>query len=241
MRSVLIIDDDIRLSGLLCQLLAMHKMSLTMRHSGTEGLSEALERRHDLVILDAVLPDLHGFEVLQRLRESSDVPVIMLTAWGDAAERVRGLRMGADDYLPKPFNVEELAARIDAVLRRSVAKKIAEDTLGALQPLSHRLTIDQRSRTALYGVEKLVLTDIEFSLLERFLRSPGIVLSREDLTEQVLRRSFHPLDRSLDMSISRLRRKLRMSTRLGNPIKTIRSSGYMFSASESSALLNQPY
>ncbi len=232
MRSVLIIDDDIRLSGLLCQLLAMHEMSLTMRHSGAEGLSEAIERRHDLVILDAVLPDLHGFEVLQRLRESSDVPVIMLTAWGDAAERVRGLRMGADDYLPKPFNVEELAARIDAVLRRSVASKdSAEAASGEQQRGQDRLTIDERSRTALYGAEKLVLTDIEFSLLERFLRSPGIVLSREDLTEQVLRRSFHPLDRSLDMSISRLRRKLRMSTRLGNPIKTIRSSGYMFSTS----------
>ena len=233
MRSVLIIDDDIRLSGMLRQYFARHEISLTACYNGAEGLGAVSSQRHDLVLLDVMLPDIDGFEVLRRLRQSSDVRIMLLTARGDAADRVHGLRLGADDYLPKPFNVEELVARIDAVLRRGAAQEEPRAAAVEQSRLQRgRLAIDRKSRTALYDDEVLELTDIEFSLLEMFLQSPGVVLSRDELAAQVLQRPFHPLDRSLDMCVCRLRRKLRSSTPLGNPIRTIRSSGYMFSATD---------
>jgi DNA-binding response OmpR family regulator len=230
MRSVLIIDDDVRLSDMLRQYLARHEISLTTRYCGADGLAEMRIGGYDLVLLDVMLPDINGFDVLGRLRQSSDVRVMLLTARGDAADRVRGLRMGADDYLPKPFDAEELVARIEAVLRRGTPR--TDPTAGGMPLLRGRLAIDPRTRSVQYGSETLDLTDIEFSLMEMFLRSPGVVLTREELAERVLQRPFHPLDRSLDMSVCRLRRKLRSFTPLGNSIKTIRSSGYMFSAAD---------
>jgi DNA-binding response OmpR family regulator len=230
MRSVLIIDDDVRLSGMLRQYFARHEIALTACYNGMEGIGAVGGRRHDLVLLDVMLPDIDGFEVLRRLRESSDVRIMLLTARGDAADRVRGLRLGADDYIAKPFDVEELVARIEAVLRRGTRKEGSNASFAGESRLQRgALVIDRKSRTALYGDHVLELTDIEFLLLEMFLRSPGVVLPREELAEQVLQRPFHPLDRSLDMSICRLRRKLKSSTPLVNPIRTIRSSGYMFS------------
>jgi DNA-binding response OmpR family regulator len=233
MRSVLIIDDDVRLSGMLRQYFARHGISLTACHNGMEGLNAVSGHRHDLVLLDVMLPDIDGFEVLRRMRESSDVRIMLLTARGDAADRVHGLRLGADDYLPKPFDVEELTARIEAVLRRGTPKlegagPAAEESRIRLG----QLLVDSKTRTALYGDDPLDLTDIEFLLLETFLRSPGVVLTRDELAEQALQRPFHPLDRSLDMSICRLRRKLRSTTPLKHPIRTIRSSGYMFSVTD---------
>jgi DNA-binding response OmpR family regulator len=231
MRSVLIIDDDVRLSGMLRQYFARHEISLTACYNGMEGLGAVSGQRHDLVLLDVMLPDIDGFEVLRRLRELSDVRIMLLTARGDAADRVRGLRLGADDYLPKPFDAEELVARVEAVLRRGTPK--LEDCVNPAETSRvqlGKLLLDPKSRTAQYGDELLELTDIEFLLLETFLRTPGVVLTREELAEQVLQRQFHPLDRSLDMSICRLRRKLRSATPLVHPIRTIRSCGYMFSA-----------
>lgn len=233
MRSVLIIDDDVRLSGMLRQYFARHEISLTACYNGVAGLGAVTEQHHDLVLLDVMLPDIDGFEVLRRLRKLSDVRIMLLTARGDAADRVRGLRLGADDYLPKPFDVEELVARIEAVLRRGTPEMNGRASIAGESRLQRgQLAIDRKSRTAFYGDRELELTDIEFSLLDMFLRSPGVVLTREELAEQVLQRSFHPLDRSLDMSICRLRRKLRSSTPLTNPIRTVRSSGYMFSAAD---------
>ena len=233
MRSVLIIDDDVRLSGMLREYFTRHAISLTACHSGMEGLGAVTGQRHDLVLLDVMLPDINGFEVLRLLRKSSDVRIMLLTARGDAADRVRGLRLGADDYLAKPFDVEELAARIEAILRRGTPKsKLAGQVIDGPRVQIGELSIDPRSRTAQYGNESFELTDIEFLLLETFLRSPGVVLTREELAEQVLQRQLHPLDRSLDMSICRLRRKLRSATPLVHPIRTIRSCGYMFLAAD---------
>jgi two-component system response regulator CpxR len=238
MRSVLIIDDDVRLSDMLRQYLELHEIAVTARHNGAEGLDETRNGRYDLVLLDVMLPDMDGFQVLSLLRASSDVCVMLLTAIGDAADRVRGLRMGADDSLAKPFDLEELAARIDAVLRRAVPKhQTASLSTSRLQ--RSELAVDPKSRTVRYGSEMLNLTDIEFSLMEIFVRSPGTVLTREELAEQVLQRPFHPLDRSLDMSVCRLRRKLRSHTPLADSIKTIRSSGYMFAVGDLHPLHNQ--
>ena len=233
MRSILIIDDDVRLSGMLRQYFARHEISLTACYNGMEGLGAVSGQRHDLVLLDVMLPDIDGFEVLRRLRESSDVRIMLLTARGDAADRVRGLRLGADDYLPKPFDAEELVARVEAILRRGTPKPEVSANAGENSRVQlGELSVDPKSRTAQYGDEQLDLTGIEFLLLETFLRTPGVVLTREELAEQVLQRQFHPLDRSLDMSICRLRRKLRSATPLVHPIRTIRSCGYMFSAAD---------
>jgi DNA-binding response OmpR family regulator len=232
MRPVLIVDDDVKLCEMLSDYLSRHEIVLTTRHDGSQGLEAAHLAQHELMLLDVTLPGMDGFEVLRRLRTFSDICVILLTARGEAADRVLGLKLGADDYLSKPFNVEELVARVHAILRRRVPRPAAVTTVFPKPKLQRDgLTIDFASRTVLYGETMLDLTDVEICLLEQFLQSPGIVLTREELVAGVFQRPFHPLDRSLDMHVSRLRRKLHAATPLGNHIKTIRSSGYLFSTS----------
>jgi DNA-binding response OmpR family regulator len=232
MRLALIVDDDVRFCHMLRDYLACHQIELTARHNGEQGLEAARLARHEVMLLDVTLPGIDGFEVLRRLRAFSDICVLLLTARGESADRVLGLRLGADDYLPKPFDVEELLARIHAILRRKVPHPSA--TVPLPKPPLHRagLTIDFSSRTVLYGDHRLDLTDTEICLLERFLQSPGVVLTREELLSDVFQRPFHPLDRSLDVYVSRLRRKLQSATSLGNHIKTVRSSGYLFHYAE---------
>jgi len=236
MRSVLLIDDDFKLCAMLQDYLARHQIQLTVRNDGEQGLDAVQSGRYELLLLDVTLPRGDGFEVLARLRSCSDLPVIMLTARGDAADRVRGLRMGADDYLPKPFDVEELIARVYAILRRSTVQPAASTPKQPPKLQREGLILDPATRSASYHDQRLDLTDLELSLLEAFLQSPGVVLAREQLVHRVFRRPFHPLDRSLDMYVSRLRRKLRISTPLGDHIQTIRNSGYRFSAADANAL-----
>ena len=233
MGHVLIVDDDVKLCAMLSGYLARHEMALTIRHNGEQGLEAARSAKHELMLLDLTLPGIDGFEVLRRLRTFSNICVMLLSARGESADRVRGLQLGADDYLSKPFNVEELVARIKAILRRSVLRS-PSTTASSPKPKLHYagLTIDFAARMVLYGECALHLTDIEFSLLEKFLQSPGVVLTREELVSDVFQRPFHPLNRSLDVCVSRLRRKLQSATPLGSHIKTIRSSGYLFSYSE---------
>ncbi len=233
MRSVLIIDDDVKLCTMLREYLARYEIDLEIRHHGKLGLETAFAGQYDLVLLDVTLPGIDGFEVLQRLRMSSDLCILLLTARGDAADRIRGLQLGADDYLPKPFDPEELVARIRAIIRRGTPRSISSlpNAVDRGMQLTG-LTVDGASRTARYGTIRLDLTDIELSLLETFLQSPGVVLTREELVARIFQRPFHPLDRSLDMHVSRLRRKLRTATPLGNHIKTVRSSGYLFSTAD---------
>ena len=230
MRSVLILDDDVRLCMMLREYLGQHRISLEMHHHSRQGLEAALAGQYDLMLLDVTLPVLDGFEVLQLLRKSSNLCVLLLTARGEAADRIRGLQLGADDYLPKPFDPEELVARIRAIIRRSSLGSSSSSSSNAdCEMPTTGLRIDTASRSARYRDNELDVTDIEFALLDAFLQSPGVVLTREELVVRIFQRSFHPLDRSLDMHVSRLRRKLRAVTPLGNPIKTIRSSGYLFS------------
>ena len=233
MRSVLLVDTDAKLQGLLGATLAHHRITLTPRDDGAQGLEAARTGQYDLMLLDAMLPGMDGFEVLWRLRAFSDLSVILLSAGGETADRVRGLQMGADDFLSKPFEVEELVARIHAVLRRSGPRHPGKPPDSAKQKPRRGFSIDFATRTVSYKEETLRLTEVELSLLDTFLRSPGVVLTREELAVRVFQRPYHPLDRSLDVYVSRLRRKLQSATALGDLIKTIRSSGYLFAGFDS--------
>ena len=207
MRPILIVDDDVKLSAMLRDFLARQEIESTTCYDGKQALEAVRAGQHELMLLDVMLPGMDGFGVLQRLRTFSDIYVLLLTARGDAADRVRGLQLGADDYLPKPFDAEELVARIHAILRRGIPRQAsAAPSFGKPKLQRGGLTIDFASRTVTYGSMLLDLTAIELSLLETFLQSPGVVLTREDLVARVFRRPFHPLDRSLDMYVSRLRR-----------------------------------
>src|ERR1039457_3268835 len=192
-------------------------------HRGDTGLKEALKQQYALILLDVMLPGVDGFEVLKRIRAASSISVLILTARGDDVDRIVGLEIGADDYLPKPFNPRELVATMRAILRRSASTETAiEPTLLQVDGLE----LDTAARTVQQNGERIELTDVEFALLEALLHSPGKVVTREELTESVLGRKFHPFDRSLDMHISRLRRKLSGKDMDEDRVKTVRGTGY---------------
>jgi two-component system response regulator CpxR len=226
MKSFLIIDDDIEFCDMLRHYLSFHDIRLNAKHDGSTGLAEVRSRPYDMLLLDVMLPDMDGYEVLRRLKTFSRLGVLMLSTLGSEDDRILGLGQGADDYLPKPFNPRELVARAEAILRRL-------NPVPALPPRvppeGPGMVVNHTSREAYYRGGRLPLTDIEFSLLCIFLESPGTVLEREDLVTRVFQRPFNPLDRSLDMHISRLRRKLAEIKDSVDPIKTIRSSGYLLS------------
>ena len=227
MEDVLLIDDDIELCSMLTDYLGRYGFLVVSVHRGDVGLRTARERSWALVLLDVMLPGMDGFEVLKQLRAVSPVSVLLLTARGDDVDRIVGLEIGADDYLPKPFNPRELLARMRAILRRSTGSETdsRNDTRSALLRVDD-LELDPAARTVLTKGKNVELTDVEFALLEALMRSPGKVVSREDLAEQVLGRKFNPFDRSLDMHVSRLRRKLDEVSAAGDQVKTIRGAGY---------------
>ena len=221
---VLLIDDDIELCSMLEDYLARHGFSVTTEHNGELGLHRALTGDFAIILLDVMLPGLDGFEVLRRLRTSSQISVLLLTARGEDIDRIVGLEIGADDYLPKPFNPRELLARVRAILRRSAAAKPNRSSIKHLSVAG--IELDTGSRAATCNGVELELTNVEFELLCTLMQAPGQILTREHLTESVLDRRFNPFDRSLDMHVSRLRRKLDDAAQLGDQIKTIRSVGY---------------
>jgi two-component system response regulator CpxR len=224
---VLLVDDDIELCSMLEDYLARHGFAVTTEHHGELGLHRALTGEFAIVLLDVMLPGLDGFEVLRRLRTSSQVNVLLLTARGDDVDRIVGLEIGADDYLPKPFNPRELLARVRAILRRSAAAKPTKGAKNAIKHLSvGGIELDTGARTVTCNGVELDLTNVEFELLGALMEAPGQILTREHLTEVVLERRFNPFDRSLDMHISRLRRKMDDAADMGDQIKTIRSAGY---------------
>ncbi len=226
MNKVLIIDDDEELCELVSEYLSVEGFEVESMHDGDAGLERARAGVFDLAILDVMMPKKNGFDVLRELRKTSRLPVLMLTARGDDMERIVGLEIGADDYLPKPFNPRELVARIRAILRRasgestdlSLPEKIVVDDL-ELSASSRSATID--------GTE-IVLTSLEFDLLAALARHAGNVVKKEELSETVLERELSPYDRSLDMHISNLRKKLGLRTDGTDRIKTIRSVGYIY-------------
>ncbi len=221
-RRLLVIDDDVELCELVAQFLAREGFELVMVHDGPGGLAAALAQDWQAIVLDVMLPGMGGFEVLRKLRERKRTPVLMLTARGDHVDRVVGLEMGADDYVPKPFDPRELVARIRAVLRRSEPAQGGDGTVERLEVGD--LVADPGAREAWRAGRRLDLTAVEFDLLVVLLRAAGQVVSRDAISRVALGRSFHPLDRSVDMHLSNLRRKLGTGgTRL---IKTVRGSGY---------------
>jgi two-component system, OmpR family, response regulator CpxR len=217
---LLLIDDDTELCSLLAEFLKGEGFAVDSAHEGHRGLDRALHGGYNLVILDVMLPGLDGFEILRRLRKESRLPVLMLTARGEDVDRIVGLELGADDYLPKPFNPRELAARVRAILRRyepPEAPGIHVEVNGvALDPGTRQVSVDG---------QPVDLTTFEFDILEALMRGAGRVLSRDDLMESLYSRKATPFDRSIDMHISHIRRKLETHRPL---IKTIRSIGYQF-------------
>jgi len=227
MNKVLIIDDDEELCELVSEYLSVEGFETEAVHDGETGLKRALTGEYGLAILDVMLPKMSGFEVLRSLRADSKMPVLMLTARGDDMERIVGLEIGADDYLPKPFNPRELVARLRAILRR--VQTADEET----PHLPEKLQVDDLelsipSRSVRIEGEELNLTSVEFDLLTVLLEHAGKIVKKEDLSEKVLERKLSPFDRSLDMHISNLRKKLGERNDGGERIKTIRSVGYIY-------------
>ncbi len=218
---ILLVDDDAELCGLLGEFLRREGFTVDCEHEGNRGLERASQTGVDLVVLDVMLPGIDGFEILRRLRQHSKVPVIMLTARGEDVDRIVGLELGADDYLPKPFNPRELAARIRAILRRYEPRPPAKD--GRLEV--NGVLLDPGTREVFAHGKRVELTTFEFDILEMLMRSAGRVLSRDALMENFYNRKATPFDRSIDMHISHLRKKLDRGDSL---IKTIRGVGYQF-------------
>ncbi|XXT14864.1 response regulator transcription factor [Sorangium sp. So ce429] len=228
---ILVIDDDAELCELLAELLGQEGYAVESARDAISGLARAQERPFTLVVLDVMLPGLNGFEVLTRLRQSSRVPVLMLTARGEDVDRIVGLEMGADDYLPKPFNPRELVARVRALHRRAAPAAAAPATAGAAEA-PQVLTVDDlevapAARRVRVRGEDVKLTTAEYDLLEVLVRQAGTVVSREDLARRVLGRRLAAYDRGIDMHVSNLRRKLGPGPGGGERIKTVRNAGYI--------------
>ncbi|WP_263385610.1 response regulator transcription factor [Granulicella arctica] len=224
---ILLIDDDQELCQLLRTRFASEGLDLKTVFLGKEGLRCALESSFALIVLDVMLPDTRGFDVLRELRKHTLTPVIMLTAQGDEVDRILGLELGADDYLPKPFSTRELLARMTAILRRS-AWKVPFTAGKPPKFLSGDLEIDLALRIVLRNGEQIKLTSTEFDLTRSFCEAPGEVLTRELLVVTILERTFVPFDRSIDLHISNLRRKLGPRPDGYERIQSVRGIGYLY-------------
>jgi two-component system, OmpR family, response regulator len=226
MTRILLIDDDEKLNTLLTQYLGRFGFAVSARSTPEAGLRTLRDDPYDVLVLDVMLPGMDGFAVLRKVRETSRIPIVMLTARGEVTDRIIGLESGADDYLPKPFEPRELVARIQAVLRRH--------TVGpADEPIrAHGLVIDPATqRVALQG-RPLTLTGAEFALLSLLVRHRGRILSRDHIMEETRGIDWEAYDRSIDVLISRLRQKLGDDVKQPAFIRTIRGRGYMFTGGE---------
>ena len=226
MEPILVIDDDVELCHLVAEYLQAEGFTIEYVHDGESGLKKAKSGDYLLAVLDVMLPGINGFDVLRQIRATSRLPVLLLTARGEDVDRIVGLEIGADDYLPKPFNPRELVARIRAILRRTKPVKAADVVPEVLNVGD--VELDPATRTVLRAGQAVDLTSVEFNLLEVLLREAGRVVTRERLVNAVLSRKFMPFDRSIDMHVSKVRRKLGDSEENGDHIKTIRGVGYMF-------------
>jgi two-component system, OmpR family, phosphate regulon response regulator OmpR len=225
---ILIIDDDQRLAAMVADYLGGHGFAVERRLTGNEGLALLARQAFDAVVLDIMLPDLDGLEVCRRLRASSDVPVLMLTARGEDTDRIVGLELGADDYLPKPFNPRELLARLRAVLRRRRGA-----LSGAPPPLRFgRLEVDRAARQARLDGEIRAMTSYQFDLLAALAEHAGRVLSRDRLMDLVKGEAPEPFDRSIDVHISRIRAAIEDDPKHPRRIITVRGTGYVFARNQ---------
>jgi two-component system response regulator CpxR len=223
MERVLVVDDDAELCQLVTRFLTREGFEISWAASGTAGVERALAEEFSLIMLDVMMPDTDGFHVLRRIRQHSRTPVLMLTARGDTHDRIRGLEMGADDYLPKPFDPAELAARIRAILRRSTPQWGAPARIAVGD-----VELDGGAREVRRRGTPVDLTTVEFDLLAALMRAAGTTVSRQDLVRNVLGREFSAFDRSIDTHVCNLRRKLGPLDDGGDRIKGVRGSGYLY-------------
>ena len=224
---ILVIDDDRKLCRLIKDYLEPLGYSVHGAHTGPEGAERAVAESWHAVILDLMLPGCDGFEVLKRIRKLSAVPVLMLTARGEEADRIVGLELGADDYLPKTFSTRELLARLRAVTRRSTQASSGTASDADEEVTAGDLRINPASRTASLGKAALTLTPVEFDLLLSLARAQGRVKSRDQLLDEIRNRNYEVFDRSIDVHISALRKKLDDDPKEPRFIRTVRSAGYM--------------
>ncbi len=224
---VLLIDDDVRLFELLERYLSEHDIVLSHAPDGPRGLAELDHGAYDAAFVDVMMPGMDGLEVLRRVRAKSAVPIVMLTARGDDTDRIVGLELGADDYVPKPFNPRELLARLRAVMRR------AQTTVVSERVEVQDLTLDVGARVARLGDDEIDLTGIEFDILAALARRAGRVVPRDALLEAAGRGDVVVSDRTVDVHISHLRQKLGDEPRAPRLIKTVRGVGYVLSRGES--------
>jgi DNA-binding response OmpR family regulator len=230
MQQILVIDDDMELCELVTEYLEPDGFKVEAVHDGEAGLERAISGEHVLAVLDYMLPGMNGFDVLRKIRARSRLPIVMLTARGDDINRIIGLQIGADDYLPKPFNPLELLARINAVLRRTQGEPEQKEDHTTL--VVGDVEMDSRTRTVRRAGTVVELTVVEYSLLEKLLSAPGRIVEREELVKEVLHRNLSPLDRSMDTHVSNLRKKLGHHVNGVERIKTVRSVGYIYASSE---------
>jgi len=231
---LLVIDDDRKLCRLIAGYLGPLGYDVTTVHTGPEGVEKATTESWQAIILDVMLPGMDGFEVLKAIRKTTEVPVLMLTGRGEEADRIVGLEIGADDYLPKTFSTRELLARLRAVTRRSrLTNTAAEDPDAPLPELVvGPLRVNPNTRTAALGDQALVLTPVEYDLLHALARAKGRVKTREALIEDIRDRNYDVFDRSIDVHISALRKKLGDDAKSPRFIRTVRAAGYMLTEPE---------
>jgi two-component system response regulator CpxR len=225
---LLVVDDDLELCEVLRRYLETEDFRVSFAHTGDAGTKAGIEGNFELIVLDVMLPDKKGFNVLKDIRQRARTPVLMLTARGEEFDRILGLELGADDYLPKPFSPRELIARISAILRRSGWQSDDKDGLRPPKIKFGDLELDLGARIVTKASGPLNLTSAEFELLHMFIEFPGQVLTRDRLVERVLDRKFSPFDRSIDFHITNLRRKLGPQPDGGERIRSVRGIGYLY-------------
>jgi two-component system response regulator CpxR len=230
---ILVIDDDVELCTLVTEYLEPEGFQVEAIHDGRHGLERALNGEELLVVLDVMLPGMNGLDVLRQIRNTSKIPVLLLTARGEDVDRIVGLEIGADDYLPKPFNPRELVARIRAILRRTQGSEKTDEVPDVVRVGD--VELDPATRTVVQNGKEVELTSVEFNLLQVLLREAGRVVTREHLVDTVLGRKFSPFDRSIDMHVSKVRKKLGDSDGGTDHIKTVRGVGYIFAHSREQA------
>jgi len=227
MTKVLLIDDDVELTALLKEYLEQEEYAVTAVHNGEEGAAAALTGEYAIAVLDVMMPRLNGVETLKRIRAHSAMPVLMLTARGDDTDRIVGLELGADDYVPKPCTPRELSARIRAILRRTQGAEAAREGASASTPITiGELSVWPQQRRAEWAGKVIELTSTEFNLLEVLARNAGKPVSKRDLSEQALGRPLARFDRSIDVHLSAIRHKLGNLPDGRSCIQTVRRLGY---------------
>lgn len=233
MLKVLLIDDDKELSHLLGEYLSTEGFAIDMAYDGQVALDMALKNTYSVIVLDVMLPVRNGFDVLKQLRQHHQTPVIMLTAKGDTVDRVIGLEIGADDYLSKPCDPRELVARIRAILRRAAPQEIVPPSVERLN--SGKLSLHLGTRSATWDSHDLSLTGTEFSVLEILVRRAGQVISKDEMTEQALNRKLTAYDRSIDVHVSNIRKKISSAGSTKDHIINVRGAGYMLTLDDDDA------